>query len=215
MDNWDGRRNLPAPISGACVVAGFGATLFSDLERLSQVRPDLPTIAVNAAAGHVKAFAVFSMHWEADKLGKWARQQHEAFGEGFEVHACGKPEWREHNLRNYPHVGKDNWHDNVMHRGSSGWAAARLALKLGFDQVILCGVPMDNGRYANGGQAIMFQSPQTNSLSVFRKAIELDSITRTRCFSMSGWTRDLLGEPPWIREADACGPRGSSASCAR
>jgi hypothetical protein len=205
--NWDGRANAPVSsswalkvspgfqrLSGTCVVAGFGSTLFSDLARVKEVRGDLPTIAVNMAAGYVKAFAAFSMHWDREHLGKWAEQQREAFGDGFTVHAEGKPEWLKHNLRNYPHVGF--WWDGVMSKGSSGWAAARLAKAMGFSEVILCGVPIDHGRYANGGQAILFQSPQTNSVCVFRKAIELDSETRSGTYSLSGWTKDLLGVPP-------------------
>lgn len=192
------RVQPPSPVSGTCLVAGFGAGLFEDLARVEAHRPGLPIIAVNGAAAHVPAFSIFSLHWEPEKLGQWAIQQREAFGEGFTVHACGKPEWEYHNRINYPYV--DHWWDGVISRGSSGWAAARLALAMGFDEVVLCGVPMDRCKYADGNLAVMFQSSLTSSLSVFRKAIELDTVTRTRCFSMSGWTADLLGLPPFLRE---------------
>jgi hypothetical protein len=186
-------------------VSGFGATLFSDLERIGRIRPNLPTIAVNMAAGYVKAAHLFSCHWEAEKLGSWARQQRDRFGDGFLVHAPGKPEFLQHNVRNYKYV--DHWWDGVISRGSSGWSAARLALAMGFDEVVLAGVPMDHGRYANGGQAILFQSPRTNSVSVFRKAIALDTPTRSKTYSLSGWTADVLGLPPFIREAEHAGKR--------
>lgn len=181
-------------------MAGFGATLFDDMARLEAVRPGLPVIAVNMAAAHVPAFALFSMHQEADKLGVWTQMQRDAFGDPFEVHSCCKADMEQHSKRHYPWV--THWHDGVMHKGSSGWAAARLALKLGFEEVILCGVPMEPVNYADGRLAWYFRSAQSNALSVFRKAIELDTPTRTRCFSMSGWTREILGEPSWLREAE-------------
>lgn len=209
--NWGGRSLPPSSswclnaspgyprYSGPVCIAGFGSSLFSDLARVKDAYGDLPTIAVNMAAGHVKAFAIFSMHFDRDHLGKWAGWQRDKFGEGFTIHAPGKPEWLSHNQRNYPFV--QFWWDGVMSKGSSGWAAARLAKAMGFSEVILCGVPIDHNRYADGGQAMLFQSQQTNSVSVFRKAIELDISTRRNCYSLSGFTRDLLGEPPILREA--------------
>jgi len=204
--NWDGRVRLPQSsswaleaspgcprYSGTCVVAGFGATLFDDLAALAAVRPDLPTIAVNAAAGHVKAFALYSQHFDREHLGKWVAAQCDAFGDDFTVHAPGKPEWLGHNTRNYRWV--DHWWPNVMSKGSSGWGAVLLAKAMGFREVILCGVPIDTQRYANGQPAPWWQR-NTKTVKNFRKAIELDKDSRIGTYSLSGWTRDLLGAPP-------------------
>lgn len=207
---WDGRSNLPVshqntpctypayPFrhSGSVVVAGFGPTLQADLDAVQAVKPDLPIIAVNKACEFIRAFAIYSFHFERNKLGEWAKIQRERFGEGFAVFGPGKKEWYEHNKRNYPHV--EYWAPTTASRGSSGWCAVKLAKLLGFDEVIMCGIPIQPGRYANGGQALYWQSKKTNAVSQFRKAIEADAASHKGVVSLSGWTKDLLGAPSWL-----------------
>lgn len=206
---WDGRENLPisdVPCHGiypayprrhrgTVVVAGFADTLQSDLDRVQAAMSGLPVIAVNKAAEHIKAFAVFSFHFERDKLGLWATEQNKRFGRGCAVFAPGKKDWLEHNQRNYPYV--DHWAPETASRGSSGWCAARLARLLGFEEIVLCGVPVEGRRYADRTPARYWQGGDTNAVRQFRKAIEADRENHQGVYSMSGWTRELLGAPSW------------------
>lgn len=210
FDKWDGRGNLPvsadnnrsaAPAypywhSGPCVVCGFAETLRYDLGRVYRARGSLPTISVNGAMSVVKSFAVYSFHFEPGKLNKWAKRQREKFGENFTVHAPGKADWLYHNQKNYPWV--DHWWHETSSRGSSGWCAVRLAKLMGFDEVILCGMPLDARPYANKKPAWWFQNPGTDAVEVFQKAVKEDTAYHAGVSSMSGWTRSVFGEPEWL-----------------
>lgn len=210
IEAWDGRLGLPLlqppargifPAyphrhGGAVVIAGFASTLQEDLARVHAARPGLPIIAVNKAAEHIKAFAVYSFHFERDKLGIWSRVQRERFGPAA-VFGPGKKDWLEHNQRNYPYV--DFWAPETACQGSSGWCAVRLAKLLGFEERILCGVPIEPRRYADKTTARYWQNSKTNAVATFRRHIEKDTAYHDGTYSMSGWTRELLGEPSWIR----------------
>lgn len=206
---WDGRLGLPISDgqcsgvypdyprrhSGTVVIAGFANTLQDDLDRVAAARPGLPIIAVNKAAEHIKAFAVYSFHFERDKMGLWAPEQRKRFGDGFKVFGPGKKDWLAHNQRNYPYI--DHWAPSTASKGSSGWCAVRLAKLLGFTEVILCGIPIEGRRYADKTQARYWQAGDTSAVKTFRKAILEDTQYHTGTFSMSGWTRELLGAPSW------------------
>lgn len=208
---WDGRINLPIinerthgtypaypyKHSGSVVVAGFGETLQRDLDAVQAVKPNLPIIAVNKACEVIKAFAIYSFHFERGKLDLWAEVQRKRFGEGFAVFGPGKKEWYEHNKRNYPHV--EYWAPSTASRGSSGWCAVKLAKLLGFDEVIMCGIPVQPGPYADRRHAMYWQSKRTNAVEQFRKAIEDDKGSHAGVRSMSGWSRQLLGAPDWAQ----------------
>jgi hypothetical protein len=209
IEAWDGRANLPISTppavgfypayphrhSGSVVVAGFANTLQDDLARVADKRPGLPIIAVNKAAEHIKAFAVYSFHFDREKLGLWAAEQKKRFGEGVAIFGPGKKDWLAHNQRNYPYV--DYWAPGTANQGSSGWCAARLARMLGFDEIILCGIPIEGRRYADRSPARYWQAGDTNAVAQFRKAIAADTDNHKGVYSMSGWTRDLLGVPAW------------------
>jgi len=210
IEAWDGRASLPVlqpPVrgifpaypcahSGAVVIAGFASTLQDDLARVAARRPGLPIIAVNKAAEHIKAFAVYSFHFERDKLGIWSRVQRERFGPEVAIFGPGKKDWLEHNQRNYPYV--DYWAPVTACQGSSGWCAVRLAHLLGFEERILCGIPIEARRYADRTEARYWQSSKTHAVSTFRKHIEKDKAYHSGTYSLSGWTRELLGEPSWM-----------------
>lgn len=210
IEAWDGRANLPLltpPVrgifpayphrhAGAVVIAGFASTLADDLLRVAAVRPGLPIIAVNKAAEHIKAFAVFSFHFERNKLGIWSREQKKRFGLECAIFGPGKKDWLEHNQRNYPYV--DFWAPETACQGSSGWCAVRLAKLLGFEERILCGIPIEARRYADKTPARYWQNSKTNAVSTFRKHIEKDTAYHKGTYSMNGWTRELLGAPPWM-----------------
>lgn len=81
--------------------------------------------------------------------------------------------------------------------GSSGLFAVGVALELGAEQVVLAGVPMDP-------QPHFFNEAEWPEFRLYRKAWErrADAL-RGRVFSMSGWTRELLGSPPWLQREEA------------
>lgn len=89
--------------------------------------------------------------------------------------------------------------------GSSGFGAALWARHgMGFDEVILCGVPMVPGGYA--AEVGAFKRPNGDAGKSFAdlpvlerwRGVITEFITQGKCggiTSMSGWTREVLGAP--------------------
>jgi hypothetical protein len=73
---------------------------------------------------------------------------------------------------------------------SSGGYAAKVALEDGFDRVVLAGVPMDRGanHFTRG-------KPWEQRDGFIRGFKESMPYFRDRVRSMSGWTKEMLGEP--------------------
>lgn len=76
---------------------------------------------------------------------------------------------------------------------SSGIFAAKVALiDLGFDRVVLCGVPMDERPHFHGADN-WTKGTRARDFRVQLEKVDSDVLARMR--SMSGWTRDFLGGP--------------------
>ena len=188
------KAGATAPVcthSGTVLVAGNAYCLHDDFQRAREIYGDVPVIAVNGAAGEVKAFALFTQH--PRKFPQWIKAQRERFGDDFKTHAAGKAHLKSKfgNVERMPWV--DHWWDNVASGGTSTWGARRMARLMGFDLVVLCGMPLDKGGYSNGKMARDFQRPQL--VEHYRQMILRDKDWHDGVCSMSGWTRDIFGEP--------------------
>lgn len=167
-----------------CIVAGNAQCLPDDLAKATEVYGELPVIAVNGASKEVKAFALFTQHPERFvKLG-WMSAQKAKFGAGFTTHST-----------NYAHdhpVYVDEWWD-IKRTGGSAWGARKLAFELGYDEVVLCGCPMEVMPYVGGHNlyGLMHKPDVVDDLFL---QIEKDTNWHEGCISMSGRTRDLLGD---------------------
>lgn len=193
------RHAIPAyPVrhSGTVLVLGHGFTLHDDVARARKIRPDADVIAVNKAAVEYKADHLFSWHHERGKLKSWAGQQFRKFGPGAVVHSTPGRDRATGVLLDPPEgcPEVDFWWPGAVAKGSSGWMAVRLATFLGYEERILCGVPMAKGAYADGFMARDFM--RDSKIESYRSGIAADTAYHKGTYSMSGWTRDLLGEPP-------------------
>jgi hypothetical protein len=112
----------------------------------------------------------------------------------------------------YPSV-TDWWSGDVVTGAASVGKAIRIGFKLGFDRVVLCGCPMNGGGYFNSHEVDRLQKPfylygkcarigsdkQQNNRSIVRYRDKFATLAKTewagRVFSMSGWTKEVLGAP--------------------
>lgn len=108
-----------------------------------------------------------------------------------------------HSPRGTQEEGVDYAYPGILNTGGSGglWAT-KLALLMGYRKVILCGVPI-NGEprfYDYGGAEQHFDT--TSCRHPWIEAIRLDQLPTKRVRSMSGWTKDRLGEPSieWLKD---------------
>lgn len=174
------------------LVLGGGAQVWRDLDAALDLSEFDAVIACNDAAadypGHLDALV--TLH--AEKVGVWLGRR-KALGLPKPDQVIGHDEASRGVLRLPEGLsGFTSYRfDGQADSGSSGLFALKVALiDLGHDRAVLCGVPMDE---ASGH----FFDP-----SVWRGAAShqrgwkqaLPTI-KDRARSMSGWTRELLGEP--------------------
>lgn len=175
--------------SGPVLVCGSAWCLSDDLALARAFYPDAPVIAANGAAEHVRADHLYSQH--PLKIPRWLSRHEARFGSRPVVHAGGASHWR----NNLGCVPETPWVDyrwyGVASKGSSGWGARRLAAALGFDLVILCGMPMDPGGYEGGGISKVNTKPHV--MDHYREHILRDTALHVGVLSMSGWTRTQFG----------------------
>lgn len=168
--------------SGPVLVCGNAYNLHDDLAKAPK---GLPIIAVNGASGEVKADFLYTKHPMrfVERGYEWIVRQRR-FHEDFTVHGSKFHE-------RMPHV--QYWWEAARGGGGSGWGARKLATLLGFNIVILCGMPLDPGGYAGGRLSKLMNKPDV--IDGYRREIEEDTEWHEKVVSMSGWTADLLGGP--------------------
>jgi len=174
---------------GVVLVCGHAFCFRDDLALAREHFPDAPVIAVNGAAGELKAFALFTQH--PLKFPKWIKLQSDRFGEGFSTHAAGK----RHIATKLGHVPRhrcvDYWWEDVAGGGTSVWGARKMASFMGFEKVVLVGAPLEVGGYGDGKMSKLMQKGSV--IEGYRDYIRGDTSWHEGVVSMSGWTKEFFG----------------------
>lgn len=168
--------------SGEAIVCGSGRGLWDDLARLGPGNRHV--IAVNYGGSHVPLRVVHWCSLHHDQLQHWVglRQLIYPDDQGIVTHSTTDGE-------GVSHV----WTPENAGGGCSGLFAAMVGVWLGYERVILCGVPEDNGGhfYDPPGSAGTYQN--LGAETIWRQVDK--RIFKGRVKSMSGLTRAILGEP--------------------
>lgn len=166
------------------LVLGGASCVWADVEAALALGEYDAVIAANDVGAHWTGRLDHWVSLHPDKFDGWVRSRREkGYPDGFTTWAhkkqAGCPVDRE----------TDDW------KGSSGLFAAKVARELGFDRIVLCGVPLD----AEG--AHFFDPKPWSAFKSFRfgwlsHRQEIAPFVR----SMSGWTKEILGAPTegWI-----------------
>lgn len=170
---------------GRAIVMGGGRSVWDDLQAAGGRSDDVPKVAVNdvGAHWHGRVEHWLTLHPEYFP-GWWGYRKRHGYGDSFPV--------MRHATHTLPGIVDVVWHLGTF-GGTSGLAAVYLALLLGYEQVTLCGVPLDNlGHY--------FDPPWVTSDfagDAMRQEWHWarDRIFEGRVKSMSGRTREWLGAP--------------------
>lgn len=164
------------------VVLGGGHTLWEDLAQVEDI-DQRTVIATNDAGvayqGHIDYWC--SLHPE--KLSRWMGQR------------TGNPDFvsvshKERRGVRIDRIVRELW------PGSTGLYAAQFAVnELDCDEIILCGIPMTTTGH-------FFDSDPWRHCEKYRRGWkEAYPILAGRVTSLSGWTRDLLGAPAHLGNA--------------
>jgi hypothetical protein len=181
----------PPPVagcsSGTALVLGSAACLWDDLWAARELGDHY--ISVNDAGMYVHLAGAFTQF----KLRHWASLEPGLFP-AFKARAQIN---NSQSILYHTNKADENadfaW--NLAHLsfvgGTSALFASMVALGLGYEKVILCGCPLDNGAY--------FYGPPKNKSAVYDGCLRFWeknlNVLKGRVKSMSGRTRDLLGGP--------------------
>ncbi|MGR3574018.1 MAG: hypothetical protein ACU0CF_04685 [Sagittula sp.] len=189
------------------LVLGSAACLHDDLARArASVRFD-GVVACNAAGiewpGRLDAWA--SLHGRYFRIGPAWRAARAARGYPEAARHYAHPEAFRGSLAQMggmtPDVIPTRYDFAGEKSGSSGLFAAKVALvDLGFDRVVLCGIPMDPAPHFNGPTNWTPKAGRSPCDGFRRSWLAVPEEYRARMRSMSGWSRVLLGAPEETKE---------------
>lgn len=196
------------------LVVGSAPCLFDDVRRALHIRPFASIMLVNGACTALEnAEHVLAGHEEKAEM--FARERKRVFPNAppWRLHACCHPRRVEMWKKDQPSV-TDWWPHEKGTGATSASKAAKICFELGANEVILCGCPLNQPGYFEGEakvpQHIMCErignhgmsrigipTQETRIIKGYRANFKLlaDGEFKGRVFSMSGFTRDVLGEP--------------------
>ena len=215
------------------LAVGSAPCLFDDLAAALKLRPFAEVMLINGACTAIE-HAEHMLAGHEEKAEFFAEARRKAFPNGPfpRIHACAHP----HQMREIKFLcpSVTDWHPIEKGIGStSASRAAKIAkYRLGFDEVILCGNPLDDSGYFPGeGKGIPqhiscvrvgdpgvlkglvtphhhgeystqpgtpMKAQETRIVKAYRSRMKelAEGEFKNWVFSMSGFSRDVLGYPP-------------------
>lgn len=163
------------------IVIGGGANVWQELEALGNIKDSASIIAINDAGYAYPGKLDLWVTLHPQKMPAWIQKRKEAgFNMDFVTVGHGeKPQ--------YTDEVSLCWRSEGRASGSSGLYACQVALEKGFEEIILCGVPMN-------GDKNIFRGKEWSDFVGYRQAWKehVDKL-KGKVYSQSGWTKDLLG----------------------
>lgn len=187
------------------LVVGSAPCVRKDLAAARLLRPDADVIAVKFSVAIVHARIAVTHHGEhAERMKKLHRQ---CWGDEVEIHM---PKKKIHDEQKQ--FVDRMWDELAGTGGTSAWGAARIARLLGYEEIILCGCPLEVAKHGDyyHDQEIFKAAVKAgarrdrgepfandNAIRGYQRFIESDlALGRGAGIrSMSGWTMKKLGAP--------------------
>jgi hypothetical protein len=186
----EGRGEFPPALvdrfQGKAMVLGSGRSIWDDLSRFNH--KGYGVVAVNNMTLHYRDQVDHSVSMHPDEPELWRKLR--------KIYNCLPCELITHSPvpTNQKSETDYTWYFEKGQGGTSGLFAVMLALALGYDRVVLCGMPLDDLGH--------FYDPPNHRDGCFRSDFihsEWNEVNKlyfnNRVKSLSGWTRNLLGEP--------------------
>ena len=200
------------------LVVGSAPCLFDDVRLALELRPLASLMLVNGACTAIES-AEHMLAGHEEKASQFVRERRKAFPNAgpIRVHASTHMHRLATAKQMLPEV-TDWWPHEVGVGATSASKAAKICFMLGATEVILCGCPMDQPGYFPGeakvqqhrscqrigdhGIAFGLGIPvqETRIVNGYREKMKIlaEGEFKGRVFSMSGFTRKVLGPPPEV-----------------
>lgn len=176
----------PHRYGGPCIIAGSAWCVHDDIKRAKEKRPEAPIITINRTA--IAYDGLFMVAVDFKKCEPWKAEAEKKWGKKIELHA-GKPlgpGWP----KGHKHI--DYWWPKLQGGGgSSTWVASKIALNIGFEEIIICGAPLEPGPYFDG--SFGWQDRTIKNMEMFREPWRRDKFMHPYVKGMSGFARELFG----------------------
>lgn len=197
-----GRGEKAPVIAGQCkgtaVVLGSARCIWDDMARVDFTKVEV--IAINDMIMHYKGVLhhAVSLHPEESPLWRQLRGTNGCASGGHIWTHCHRLPENNDNLPPYEFKTRHGldfiWVIEGGRGGSSGLFAAMVGLALGYERIILAGIPMDGtGHFFDPPGKVVNQFLGTNIKEEWDNAIA--KYFKGRVKSLSGRTREWLGEP--------------------
>lgn len=180
-----GRGEIPSRLgrfSGPLLILGGGRTVWGDFEKVRPWKGEIMAVNDVGSVLHDRIRHWVTLHPEYMPGWRHYREKH-LYGQGVAAMT--------HSHKSRPGIDTTWQVENVG--GTSGLFAAFVGLMLGYSEIVLAGIPMTNdGHYFDppwAGTDFVDRAVH----SVWRQA--RDNIFKGRVKSLSGLTREWLGEP--------------------
>jgi len=171
-------------------VVGSAPCLAADLDVAKGLRPSHKIMAINYTACWIKADFVFSIHVEDMPI---FREGQLKFGPDFSTHA---------DMRRTGRGRADYMWRGSFYSATSAIAGASVGRMMGFPEVILCGAPMDGPAAYYQPQPGLKTKPQGSVSKIVKSHLRglerFATMAKGRVFSLSGFSRQVLGPPPEV-----------------
>jgi hypothetical protein len=167
--------------------------MYVDLEAAQALRPEAHVMTINGAAQLVEKID-HMLCGHGEKASQFIEARRKRFPLPPYIHASRRGGTDPNGVT---HI----W-ENVSTGGTSAWKAVRVGKAMGYDEIILCGCPIDSSGYTEGESDGISHSCARIGLGEGRM---YDNYRRTfavrakgegqNVYSMSGYSRELLGAP--------------------
>ncbi len=190
------------------LVCGSATCVFDDFQQASQRFPLAEVMLVNGACQLIEyADHVLAGHTEKAEQFQAARKKRFPNTYPWRLHANWGERMRGRTKDKYPSV-TDWWGPEMSSGATSAGKAALIGLAMGFEKIVLCGCPLDGSGYAPGElEGIRWEracqrigdptkQKQRTIVRYRERMAELAAGEfKGRVFSMSGYTKQVLGAP--------------------
>jgi hypothetical protein len=194
------------------LVVGSAPCLYTDVDAARELFPDAEVMTINEASGAI-ADVDHVLAGHTAKAGQFVEYRRSKFPDckPFRVHAS----WAR--IDEAPRADNPtvtDWYGGDVSSGAtSAGKAIRIAKKMGFDKVVLCGCPLDSSGYFNPddtekmqreyqhlgkcARVGMLKDRENRSVVRYRETFKKLAETEWKgwVFSMSGLSQKLLGSP--------------------
>ncbi len=200
--------------SGVLLVVGSAPCLYDDvnhcIEVLNKLGRKFSLMAINEAAGALRVDHIATMHVDKmrhfKKLQLQLREKLKVSGDLL-THACDKIE-PGMKFEHYPAV--DFFWNGANSAATSAFAGVKIGLIMGFDEILMCGCPMNGGdgyfnddvtdKGSTSNPRFGYISPDKGLVKSWQETVGVYAEAfGDQVYSMSGYTGKILGVPSWLQ----------------